>query len=369
MKILLTGSKGFIGKHLSFWLIRQGFEVLGIDLDNSNELPLLLNQANFIIHLAGVNRPKRSGEFYEGNYDLTKKIVGLLKENNKNTPLIFASSTQAVLDNDYGKSKRLAEQYLFESGFPVYVYRLANVFGKWGKPNHNSVCATYCYNITHNLPIQIRDPNAVVHFNYIDDVCQEFLRIIKNHDPSSNKVLFVEPTYDCTLGHLADLINYFKETIKSSYHLPDIHDEFELKLFETFCDYCSDEELSFNFVQDNYGSFKEIFKSSKYGQISVNEAFPKVKKGGHYHTFKKELFKTVVGKTKTRLRQVESKLITEYISQETDMKVISIDPGYTHDITNVGNKTSKTLMWISEIFNEKSADTIKEDVDKYEKEN
>ncbi len=167
MKILLTGSKGFIGKHLSFWLLRQGFEVLGLDFDNSNELPLLLNQADFIIHLAGVNRPQSSNEFYEGNYNLTMKIVDLLKQNSKNTPLIFASSTQANLDNDYGKSKRLAEQYLLESGLPVYVYRLANVFGKWGKPNYNSVCATYCYNIAHNLPIQIRDPNYVVHFNYM----------------------------------------------------------------------------------------------------------------------------------------------------------------------------------------------------------
>lgn len=369
MKILLTGSKGFIGKHLSFWLLRQGFEILGLDLDNSNELPLLLNQADFIIHLAGVNRPQNNSTFYEGNYDFTREIVDLLKQNNKNTPLIFASSTQATLDNDYGKSKRLAEQCLFESGLPVYVYRLANVFGKWCKPNYNSVCATYCYNIAHNLPIQIRDPNYVVHFNYVDDVSQEFLRIIKNHFPFSNSVLFVEPIYDCTLGHLAELINYFKETIESTYRLPDIHDEFELKLFETFCDYFSDEGFSFNFVQDNLGSFKEIYKSSKYGQISVNEAFPKVRKGGHYHTFKNELFMTVVGKTKTRLRKVDSNIITEYISEETDMTRITINPGYTHDITNIGDKTSKTLIWISEIFNDDSADTMKEDVDKYEKEN
>ncbi len=369
MKILLTGSKGFIGKHLSFWLLRQGFEVLSLDLENSNELPLLLNQANFIIHLAGINRPQSSEAFYEGNYDFTRKIVDLLKNNSRKTPIIFASSTQATLNNDYGKSKKLAEKYLFESGLPVYVYRLANVFGKWGKPNYNSVCSTYCYNIAHNLPIDIRDSNQVIHFNYVDDVCQEFLRIVNNHISPSNNVLSVEPTYDCTLGHLAELIKYFKETIESTHHLPNIHDEFELKLFETFCDYSSDEVSSFNFVQDKLGSFKEIYKSSKYGQISINEAFPKVKKGGHYHNFKKELFKTVIGKTKIRLRKIDSNIINEYISKELDMTRIVINPGYTHDITNIGEKTSKTLMWVSEVFDEKSADTIKEDVDKHEKEN
>lgn len=369
MKILLTGSKGFIGKHLSFWLLRQGFEVLGLDLDNSNELPLLLNQANFIIHLAGINRPENNDAFYEGNYDLTRKIVDLLKHNSKNTPIIFASSTQATLNNDYGKSKRLAEQYLFESGLPVYVYRLANVFGKWCKPNYNSVCATYCYNIARDLPIEIRDPNHVIHFNYIDDVCQEFIRIINNHVSASNNVLSIESIYDCTLGHLAELIKYFKETIESTSHLPDIRDEFELKLFETFCDYFSEEGFSFNFVQNNFGSFKEIYKSSKYGQISINEALPKVRKGGHYHTFKKEIFMTVIGKTKTRLRKIDSNIITEHISEETDTTRIAINPSYTHDITNIGEKTSKTLMWVSQVFNEESADTIKEDVDKYEKEN
>ena len=369
MKILLTGSKGFIGKHLSFWLHRQGFEVLGLDLNNSNELSILLNQANFIIHLAGINRPQNKNAFYEGNYNLTRKIVDLLKQNNRNVPIIFASSTQATLNNDYGKSKKMAEEYLFKSGFSVYVYRLANVFGKWCKPNYNSVCATYCYNIAHNLQIEIRDPNYVIHFNYVDDVCQEFLRIVNNHISPSNNVLSVEPTYDCTLGHLAELIRYFKETIESAYHLPDIHNDFELKLFETFCDYSSDEVSSFNFVQDKLGSFKEIYKSSKYGQISINEAFLKVRKGGHYHTFKKEIFMTVMGKTKTRLRKIDSNIITEHISEETDTTRIAINPGYTHDITNIGEKTSKTLMWVSEVFNEKSADTIKEDVDKYEKEN
>jgi UDP-2-acetamido-2,6-beta-L-arabino-hexul-4-ose reductase len=345
MKILLTGSKGFIGKHLSFWLLRQGFEVLGLDLDNSNELSLLLNQANFIIHLAGITRPQNNNEFYEGNYYLTKKIVDLLKHTNRNIPIIFASSTQTTLNNDYGKSKKMAEEYLFESGLPVYVYRLANVFGKWSKPNYNSVCATYCYNIAHNIPIEIRDPNYAIHFNS------------------------VEPIHDCTLGHLAELIKYFKITIENTYHVPDIHNEFELKLFETFCDYFSDEGFSFNFVQDNLGSFKEIYKSSKYGQISINETFPKVRKGGHYHTFKKEIFLTILGKTKTRLRKIGSNIAAEYISEEKTMKRISISPGYTHDITNIDDKTSKTLIWISEIFNEKSADTIKEDVDKYEKEN
>ena len=363
MKVLVTGSKGFIGKNLSFWLSRLGYEILPLDKDNFSELPFLVTQADFIIHLAGVNRPLTKAEFYGGNYDLTKQLVDLIKQNKKAIPIILSSSIQADLDTDYGKSKKMAEDYLLSSGLPVYIYRLANVFGKWCRPNYNSVVATFCYNIAHNLPIEIRDPNYVIHFNYVDDVCKEFIRVLSEHIPSSSELFFVQPTYDCSLGHLADLLYYFKKSIESPYHLPDIHNEFELKLFETFCDYFSEEGHSFNFVEDSRGSFKEIFKSSKYGQISINESFPGVIKGDHYHTYKQEVFMTVLGKCKTRIRKIDSNQIAEYVSTDQESRRINIMPGYTHDITNIGDSNSKVAIWISEIFSEKTSDTYREDVE------
>lgn len=363
MKILLTGSKGFIGKNLLFWLNHSKFEVLTLDIENSSELPFLLAQADFVIHLAGVNRPLNSAEFLDGNYNLTKQIVDLIKQSKKNIPIIFASSTQAVLNNDYGKSKKMAEDYLLGSGLPVYIYRLANVFGKWCRPNYNSVCATFCYNIAHNLPIEIRDQNHIVHFNYVDDICKEFIRLIVNDTPSSNDIFYVQPTHECSLGHLAELLQYFRQSIESDSHLPEINGDFELKLFETFCDYFSDEGQSLNYAEDNRGSFKEIYKSSKFGQISVNESIPGIKKGGHYHTYKKEIFMTVLGKCITRLRKIGTNDIIEYLSEEQKSQKIHIEPGYTHDIINISKKNSKTVMWISEIYDERTPDTIKEDVD------
>lgn len=363
MKILLTGSEGFIGKNLKFCLHRAGFEVLGFDKHNSSELSSLIAKADFIIHLAGVNRPLDNAEFYDVNLNLTKQIIDLIKQSNKETPIIFASSTQAGLNNDYGKSKKMAEDNLLNSGLPVYIYRLANVFGKWCRPNYNSVCATYCFNIAHDLPIEIRDPNYVVSFNYVDDVCKEFIRLITNNKTISRGISFIEPTYECSLQILAKLIENFKKSIEGSSHLPDIHGDFEFNLFETFCDYFSDDNHLFNYIEDNRGSFREIFKSSKYGQISVNEIIPGLTKGGHYHTHKKEIFMTIQGKTTTRLRKIGTLKIIELITEGNESRKINIEPMHTHDIKNIGTNYSKTIMWSSEVFNEKTVDTIREGVD------
>lgn len=366
MNVLVTGSNGFIGKHICLLLKRKGHTVFEYDLGSTeDELRDYISKADFVIHLAGINRPLTTEEFYNGNTNFTKKVVDLIKESGKNTPIIMSSSIQASLDNDYGKSKKMGEDYLFSSGLPVYVYRLANAFGKWCRPNYNSACATFCYNIAHNLEIQIRDRKYVVHFNYVTDIVEEFLRVVelKEHKGEKN-ILYVNPTYDCSLGKLADLLYYFKGEIESDRHLPIIHDEFELKLFKTFCDYLSEEGYTYNFAEDNRGSFEELYKSKKWGQISDNVAYPGITKGGHYHTYKKEIFYTVIGKSEIKQRDIKTNDIITDVVDGSHPNPINIRVGYTHQIKNIGDTNTHTIMWISEIYNPETHDTYREEVEK-----
>ena len=345
-------------------LLRAGHEVLAYDLDKTEEdLKRYIKDAEFVVHLAGINRPLTVEEFYDGNTNFTKKLVDFLKKTGKNIPIIMSSSIQAALDNDYGKSKKMGEDYLFTSGLPVYVFRLANVFGKWCRPNYNSAAATFMYNIAHDLPIEIRDPNYVVHYNYVDDIVNTFLKCINNEIQPSKEILSVKPVYDCSLGNLASTLRKFKTAVESEEHLPTIHSEFELKLFISFLDYLKDDSYSYNYSEDHRGSFEEIYKNKKNGQISINIAFPGILKGGHYHTYKNEIFMTVKGNCVTRLRKIGTKEILEYQQEGSKPVKVNILPNYTHDIRNIGNVDSLTLMWISEVYSDKTADTFREDVD------
>ena len=365
MKIIVTGSNGFIGKHMCLSLMRNGYDVLPFDIDKKDDdLVKYIAEADFIVHLAGINRPLTKEEFYDGNSNFTKKIIDLLKDSKRNIPVIMSSSIQASLDNDYGKSKKMGEDYLFNSSLPVYVYRLANVFGKWCRPNYNSAAATFCYNIAHGLPIEIRDRNYVVHYNYVDDIVNTFISCIKGEIKSSKDVLYVNPTYDCSLGKLADLLYYFKEEIESERHLPIIHDEFELKLFKTFCDYLSEQDYGFNFTEDDRGSFEELYKSKKWGQISDNVAHKGITKGGHYHTYKKEIFYTVIGESEIKQRNIENNDMIVDIVKGDEPRPVNILVRYTHQIKNIGQADSHTLMWISEIYNPETHDTYREEVEK-----
>lgn len=365
MKVLVTGAKGFIGKHMCETLLRAKHEVFEYDITNTEQdLRDFISKADFVIHLAGINRPITLEEFYEGNTNFTKLLVNTIKEIRGNSlPIIMSSSIQAALDNDYGKSKLLAENYLFESGLPVYVYRLSNVFGRGARPNYNSALATFCDNIANNKEIYIRDELFVIHYNYVDDVCEEFLRVV-NGDKKGNKVVnLVKPVHDCSLGHLAELIRYFKEEIESDKHLPLIKNEFELKLFKTFCWYLTDPELrKFNKSCDERGSFEELYKSKKWGQISDNVSFPNITKGNHYHTYKKEIFYTAIGECEIKLRNINTNEAVTYKVNGNNPNPITINPGYTHNITNIGKDNSHTIMWISEVYNDATPDTFKEEV-------
>lgn len=364
MKILVTGSNGFIGKHMTKALIKESYDVLGYDINNTeDELKAFVKEADFVVHLAGINRPLNVEEFYDGNTNFTKKLVDFLKISGKNIPILMSSSIQAELDNDYGKSKKMGEDYLFASGLTVYVFRLANVFGKWCRPNYNSAAATFMYNIANDFPIEIRDPNYVVHYNYIDDIVNTFIECIKGNIKPSNKILSVSPVHDCSLGKLASLLKGFKTSVESDEHLPTIHSPFELKLFISFLDYLKDDSYSYNYSEDQRGWFEEVYKNKKYGQISVNFAYPGILKGGHYHTYKNEIFMTVEGDCLTRLRKLGTNRILEYLQEGSKSIKIPISPNYTHDIRNIGKVNSKTLMWISEVYSDETADTFREDVD------
>ena len=363
MKILVTGAKGFIGKHVCLKLKRNNYQVFEYDVDSSiDELKQWIKDADFVIHLAGINRPLSVEEFYDGNANFTKKLVDLILEENKNLPIIFSSSIQASLDNDYGKSKRMGEDYLLSSPLKTYVFRLANVFGKWCRPNYNSALATFCYNTANNIPLYIRDPEYIVHYNYIDDIVNSFIDCIEGKIESSKEILYVSPTYDCSLGHLAQLLEYFKKEVNSDRHLPLIHNEFEYKLFKTFLDYLNDDKYQLNFASDERGSFEELYKSPKYGQISENISFPNITKGGHYHTYKEEIFYTVRGVCEIKQRNIENNdLLINVVSGEKP-ELINIVPYYTHSIKNIGSSNSVTLMWISEIYHPDTSDTYREDV-------
>lgn len=368
MNILVTGAKGFIGLNLCLWLKNSGYQVFEYDKDSAKEdLVNYIAKTDFIVHLAGINRPLTKEEFYDGNANFTKKLVDLIKASGKDIPIIFSSSTQAVLDNDYGKSKKMAEDYLLSSGLNVYVYRLANAFGKWSRPNYNSAAATFCYNVAHDLPIEIRDREYVVHYNYIDDICIEFLKVISGEQRNNKDVLYVNPTYDCFLGHLADLLYSFKAS-RQNLFAPSIQDEFEKKLYATYLSYLPADQFAYHLDMhvDNRGSFTEFLKTPFNGQVSVNVGHPGIVKGNHYHQSKNEKFLTVSGTCSIKFRQVGTDEVIEYIVSGDKLEVVDIPTGYTHSITNIGQTDSVTLMWANEPFNLNNPDTYFEEVIKHE---
>ena len=365
MNILVTGSKGFIGKHICFKLNLLKQNVFEFDIDNSDEqLIEFVKKCDFIIHLAGINRPLNKEEFYNGNTNFTYKLVELINQYNQEVPIIMSSSIQATLDNDYGKSKLYAENYILDHVNNAYIYRLYNVFGKWCKPNYNSVVATFCYNIANNLDIKINNPNTIVTYNYIDDIVEEFISVIlKNKIAKNKQINYVDIKYDCSLFHLSELLYYFKKEIQSDNHLPIINNEFEYKLFKTFCSYLT-EDNNLNYASDERGSFEELYKSNKYGQISENIAFPNIVKGMHYHKYKKEIFYPIIGKSKIVQQSLDHQDTIIDIIDDNNKRMVEMKTNYLHSIENIDNKKTYTLMWISEIYNEKSPDTYKGEMKK-----
>ena len=367
MKILVTGSNGFVGKNLISHLQElNNIEIIKYDIDNEfKEIEENIDNINFIFHLAGVNRPQTPEEFYEGNTDLTKKIVDLIKD--KDIPFVVTSSIQAELDNDYGKSKKLAEDYIKANLKKYYIYRLHNVFGKWCRPNYNSVIATFCNNIANDLDITINDRNTNLNLIYIDDICYEFVNLVNGKKPNelNNHHCYINPRYNVTLGYIADKLYEFKESMNSIY-VPKTGDEFIKKLYSTFISYLPKEKTHVKATKniDERGSFTELVRTNDSGQISISFSKPGIVRGNHYHHTKLERFIVVKGKAKIGFTNIlDTNDSYEFIVDDKNIEIVTIPVGYTHNIENIGEDEMILAIWCNELFDKEYPDTYFKVVD------
>ncbi|MEM4360290.1 MAG: NAD-dependent epimerase/dehydratase family protein [Candidatus Bilamarchaeaceae archaeon] len=370
MNILITGSEGFIGKNLRLRLQQKGYNNLFCyDLNSTEEdLEQGLSCANVIFHLAGVNRPQNPDEFKTCNVSFTEYICNKLIDLKKKTVIVFSSSIQAELDNPYGKSKLEAENVLKDwankTGNKCIIFRLKNVFGKWCKPNYNSVVATFCYNIAHGLPIQISDPQKKLELVYIDNVLDEFEKVISEvlNDNAKKEVCEyrqINKVFKTTLGELASLIQSFHD-LRKKLTLPDFSNEFVKCLYSTFISYMDSKNLCYNLPikEDNRGVLSEIIKSKNIGQVFISRTKPGVTRGNHFHNTKTEKFLVIEGEGIIRLRHLITNELIEYRVSGKEWKIVDIPPGYTHSIENIGNSDMVTLFWANEIFNPEHPDTF-----------
>lgn len=367
--VLITGSNGFVGRNLTHSLAtRPDLKVIGFDIDDDEStLAALLAEADVIFHLAGVNRPQNTEEFFTGNTGLTQTLVALLQVQGKKTPLFFSSSTQAAQDNHYGISKREAEEVVFaygrQCGVPVYVYRLPNIFGKWCRPNYNSAVATFCHNIAHDLPIQINDPQVLMNLVYIDDVVNSFVAALDGGEVMPAEYCSVQPVHTIKLGAIAELLHSFRAS-RTDRSIPDMADPFTKKLYATYLSYLPVEQFSYPLQMnvDDRGSFTEFIKTVDRGQVSVNISKPGTTKGNHWHHSKNEKFLVVSGQGVIRFRRIGCDEIIEYTVSGEKLEVVDIPTGYTHNISNTGASEMVTVMWCNEIFDQQRPDTFFEPV-------
>lgn len=362
MKVLVTGSEGFIGRNLIVHLSEiKDVEVITYDKDDSfDKIISSIDKISFIYHLAGVNRPLNSEEFYTGNRDLTQQIIELLNEKKKTIPLVLSSSIQAEQDNDYGKSKREAEEYIRVNYNDAYIYRFHNVFGKWCRPNYNSVVATFCHNIANGIDITINDPNAKVELVYIDDICRELVSLLDGKEPSdcSQEICYINPRKVITLQELADMLYFFKDCMKSIY-VPNTGNDFVKKLFATYVSYVPVQEMisETKMNVDERGSFTELVRTLDSGQFSISTSKPGIIRGNHYHNTKMERFIVVKGTARITFSHVVTGQIYTFDVDDTSIRPIMIPPGYSHNIENIGNDEMILILWCNELFDEEYPDT------------
>lgn len=379
MKILVTGSNGFIGKNLVHTLenIKNGkdksfpicvSEIYEYDRNNNlDDLRKYTKDCDFVVHLAGVNRPKDNKEFYDGNKGTIELLCEYLKENNNKCPVLVTSSVQVGKDNDYALSKKQGEDYIKDfskkQGNVVYIYRLANVFGKWCRPNYNSVVATWCYNIANDLDITVNDESAVIPFVYIDDVVSEIINCIDGNAYFDEEKDYYSalPIYDVSLKILKDTLYSFADGLL----IPDLSNEFTKKLYSTYLSYLPKNKISIPLHSniDDRGSFTELLKSKEFGQVSVNISKPGITKGEHWHHTKWEYFIVVKGKALIEMRQIDSDEVLQFEVSDKKLEAIHMLPGYTHNIVNLSDTEELiTVMWANEIFDKSKPDTYYEKV-------
>jgi UDP-2-acetamido-2,6-beta-L-arabino-hexul-4-ose reductase len=362
-RILVTGGRGFVGRNLVAHLLeRKDCETRIFDREDSTEdLKNWLLEAEVIFHLAGINRPRNPIDFETGNAELTEQVCQFLKKAGRSPKIVFSSSIQAELDNPYGTSKAKAEnalrRFAAETGACVRIYRLKNLFGKWCRPNYNSVTATFCHNIAEDLPIAISDPARELELSYVDDAVAAFLSEIDGPQTAGEAGADIQ-SYSIQLGDLAGRIQAFHD-MKSTLTLPDFADWFNRALYATYLSYVPQAALKQNLEikSDARGSLAEFIKQKHFGQIFVSRTMPGVTRGNHYHHTKTEQFFVVEGDGLIRMRAVEGGSVEEYSVAGSAYQVINIPPGFTHSITNVGKGEMVTLFWSSEIFDPNRPDT------------
>ncbi|MCT9980715.1 NAD-dependent epimerase/dehydratase family protein [Acinetobacter sp. I-MWF] len=363
MKVLVTGANGFVAKNLIQYLSeKENIEVLKYYRNSTEqELEQLVLEAEWIVHLAGINRPKNDDEFVEGNVSLTEKICDILLINKKKTSIILSSSIQAERDNIYGQSKLGGEQALTklnqENGNPIYISRMVNIFGKWSKPNYNSAVATFCYNIANDLPIQINDPNALIRLVYIDDVVETIWDILNQKYPA-NESFEIKPEYQISVGQLAETIYGFKDS-RESLITDRVGTGLIRALYSTYLSFFSPKQFDYSVTKygDNRGVFVEMLKTPDAGQFSYFTAYPGITRGGHYHHTKTEKFLVIKGKALFKFKNV---ITGEFYQLETsgeEPRIVETVPGWTHDITNIGDDEMVVMLWANEIFDRSKPDT------------
>ena len=380
MDILVTGAKGFVGKNLVAALknvaegkyklhsIGQDINIFEYDIDSDEaDLDRFCKTCGFVFNLAGVNRPQTEDEFMTGNFGFAEKLLGLLEKYGNKCPVMLSSSTQAALDNPYGRSKKAGEDLFFEyakrTGAKVLVYRFPNLFGKWCRPNYNSAVATFCNNIASDLPITVNDRSHMMTLVYIDDLVDEMFDALCGNEHRDGEFCKVLCEYKIELGKIADLLYSFKEG-RVKLQIPDMSDEFTKKLYATYLSYIPGDKYSYPLKMncDDRGSFTELIRTPERGQVSINISKPGIVKGNHWHNTKNEKFIVVCGRGVIRLRKIGETEVYEYYVSGDKLEVVDIPTGYTHNIENIGDADMITVMWANECFNPDKPDTYFEEV-------
>lgn len=363
MNVLVTGANGFLGKNMVEALRRISnirISEFGRE-DRMEDLERLLINADIVYHFAGVNRPENEKGFNANEY-LMDGIVSILRKHRSKPKIIYASSIQAAHSNPYGKSKMAAEQSLIrfaeEMSAPIHIFRLPNLFGKWSKPNYNSVISTFCHNIARGLDITISDPNTKLELAYIDDVVIRFIELLYEEKDSDSHYDSVSPTYAVSLGELAQMITSFKQ-IRETGILPLLNDPLIKRMYSTYLSYLPREAFSYPLksFHDHRGSLFEVIKSEAAGQIFVSTSYQGVERGHHYHNTKVEKFCVIKGKAIVRFRHIFEDEVFTYELSDTNRVVLDIPPGYTHSIENASEEELIVLFWANEIFQADRPDT------------
>lgn len=399
MKILVTGAKGFVGKNLvcAFKNVKNGFdktrgvkidEIYEYDIDSSlDDLNRFTKDCDFVFNLAGVNRPQNKEDFLNGNFGFASELLSSLKKNGNKCPVMLSSSVQATLigryDGEYGRSKLAGEELFFdyqkETGAKTLVYRFPNLFGKWCRPNYNSVVATFCYNTANDLPITVNDRATMLELLYIDDLVAEMLDALEGNEhradydglnpvfTKNGRYCAAPITHKVTLGEIADLLENFKAQPQTIV-MPEIpNNSFAKKLYSTYLSYLPQEKVAFPLKMnvDARGSFTELLKTEKCGQVSVNISKPGITKGEHWHNTKWEFFIVVSGKGLIEQRKIGTDEVLKFYVSGDNIEAVHMLPGYTHNIINLSETENLvTVMYANELFDPKKPDTFFEKVEK-----